>query len=250
MASLRDPSSNTGDAKGDVYKSIENLTGTGFSDKLTGNKFANTLNGSSGNDTLTGAGGADRLIGGSGNDTASYSTASKGVTVNLSKTSSNTGDAKGDSYSSIENLGGSNFSDKLTGNGSDNSLKGYSGNDTLVGGGGEDDLYGGSGKDSFIFKSVNDLSKSKSATDTIFDFSRSQGDKIDFSDMDSNVKVGGNQAFSFIGTQSFHKKAGELRFVKESSDTYIYGDRNGDGKSDFVLHLDDAIKLVKGDFIL
>lgn len=249
-ASLAKPSSNVRDADGDTYSSIENLTGSKFFDKLIGNSSANTLNGGKGNDTLTGGGGADRLIGGSGTDTASYTGATKGVTASLAKASSNAGEATGDTYSSIENLAGSRFADKLIGNTGDNKLSGGRGNDTLTGGAGEDDLYGGSGKDTFVFKSVGDLSKSKSATDTIFDFSHGQGDRISLSAIDANTKAGGNQAFTFIGTQGFHDKAGELRFVKGSSDTYIYGDRNGDGKADFVLHLDDRVGLVNGDFIL
>jgi Ca2+-binding RTX toxin-like protein len=42
--------------------------------------------------------------------------------------------ASGDSYSSIENLRGSNFGDKLTGDNNDNVLEGGSGADTLDGG--------------------------------------------------------------------------------------------------------------------
>ncbi|MCJ8051917.1 hypothetical protein GB928_002930 [Shinella curvata] len=250
VANLADASSNTRDADGDTYSSIENLTGSKFADKLLGNGSANTLNGGKGNDTLTGGGGADRLIGGSGTDTASYTGATKGVTASLAKASSNAGEAKGDTYSSIENLAGSRFADKLIGNTGDNKLSGGKGNDTLTGGAGADDLYGGAGKDTFVFKSVGDLSRFKSATDTIFDFSHGQGDRISLSAIDANTKVGGNQAFTFIGTQGFNDKAGELRFVKAASDTYVYGDRNGDGKADFVLHLDDRLNLVKGDFIL
>lgn len=67
-ASLSNPSGNTGDAAGDVYKQIENLTGTGFADKLTGNDSVNVLSGGNGNDVLYGLGGTDTLIGGAGND--------------------------------------------------------------------------------------------------------------------------------------------------------------------------------------
>jgi len=127
-------------------------------------------------------------------------------------------------------------------------LNGRSGEDTLYGGAGQDDLYGATGKDTFLFRSVKDFGTSKSATDTIFDFT--DGDRIDFSGIDANTKAGGDQPFLYIGTKAFSGKAGELRTEKTASDTYIYGDVNGDRKPDFTLHLDDALSLSKGVFLL
>jgi serralysin len=60
---------NTGDALGDKFVSIENITGSAFADTLRGDNFANTLTGGAGNDVLYGRGGADTLVGGGGNDT-------------------------------------------------------------------------------------------------------------------------------------------------------------------------------------
>ena len=151
VANLASSGANQGDAKGDTYSSIENLTGSSYSDSLFGNSGANVLDGGAGNDTLVGGGGADKLIGGSGTDTASYAGASKGVVANLASSSANQGDARGDTYSSIENLTGSSHADRLFGNSGANTLSGGSGNDTLVGGGGNDTLIGGSGVDSFVF---------------------------------------------------------------------------------------------------
>jgi Ca2+-binding RTX toxin-like protein len=67
-ASLDKPNSNTGEAAGDTYKGIENLTGSAFNDKLTGDGAANQLKGGAGDDTLSGGGGNDTLIGGPGAD--------------------------------------------------------------------------------------------------------------------------------------------------------------------------------------
>jgi hypothetical protein len=69
------------------------------------------------------------LLGGAGGDTASYSTAGTSLTVSLTNPFTNTGDADGDSYSSIENLSGSNFGDLLVGNSGVNSLQGLGGDD-------------------------------------------------------------------------------------------------------------------------
>jgi Ca2+-binding RTX toxin-like protein len=228
-----------GHAAGDKFVSIENLIGSSYNDTLTGNAANNVLNGGAG---------ADKLTGGSGSDTASYVNATKAVGASLYNRASNTGEAAGDVYSSIENLSGSRFSDRLEGNTAVNILKGGAGNDRIYGGSNADKLYGGSGADSFIFKKIAE--STMTARDMIYDFSHSQGDKIHLSAIDANTKVAGNQAFSFIGEKAFGHHAGELRYGNANGDTYIYGDVNGDGKTDFSVRLDHTIELVKGDFIL
>ena len=67
-ASLATGHGSAGDALGDTYISIENLTGSNFNDTLIGDALANLLSGGAGNDTLTGNGGGDLLVGGAGND--------------------------------------------------------------------------------------------------------------------------------------------------------------------------------------
>ena len=129
VASLANPSVNTGDAAGDTYISIERLAGSAFNDTLTGD---------SGNNSLRGGLGADKLDGGTGSDTASYLAAATAVTVSLANPSINTGKAAGDTFISIENLSGSAFNDTLIGD---------SGNNTLLGNGGGDALNGGAGTD-------------------------------------------------------------------------------------------------------
>ncbi len=136
-----------GDAAGDTFTGIENLTGSAFDDLLTGDGNANVLDGGAGNDTLVGGAGADSLIGGTGTDTADYSASGSGVTVNLTTGLGSGGDAAGDTFTGIENLTGSAFDDLLTGDGNANVLDGGAGNDTLVGGAGADSLIGGTGTD-------------------------------------------------------------------------------------------------------
>ncbi|HEV8391554.1 MAG TPA: type I secretion C-terminal target domain-containing protein [Dongiaceae bacterium] len=67
-ASLEDNSANTGEAAGDLYDSIENLTGSDFDDTLIGDGNANKLDGGGGADTLIGDCGIDTLNGGGGSD--------------------------------------------------------------------------------------------------------------------------------------------------------------------------------------
>ncbi|MBO1904256.1 cadherin domain-containing protein [Microvirga sp. 3-52] len=149
-----------------------------------------------------------------------------------------------------DKLSGGAGADKLSGIGGNDYLYGGSGNDKLTGGQGADDLWGGSGADTFIFKAIRETTVSGAGRDTIFDFSMKQKDKIDLSAIDARTTKGGNQAFSFIGTKAFDGKAGELRYEKAKSDTYIYGDVNGDKVADFTIHLDDRVSLSKSYFIL
>jgi Ca2+-binding RTX toxin-like protein len=144
--SLFDNTAHGGDAEGDTFWSIENLTGSDHNDTLIGNYGVNVLKGGDGDDTLKGGGGADKLVGGSGVDTASYLDGDA-VTVSLASGKGFGGNAEGDTLSGIENLTGSPYDDRLIGNGSANTLRGSDGNDTLKGGGGADKLVGGHGVD-------------------------------------------------------------------------------------------------------
>ncbi|QNN64479.1 hypothetical protein H9L12_09130 [Sphingomonas rhizophila] len=88
------------------------------------------------------------LTGGEGVDIADYSTASAGVTVNLTVAGAQTtGGAGTDTLSGIESINGSIFADALTGNEGANSLFGMEGADTLHAAGGDDFLSGGAGDD-------------------------------------------------------------------------------------------------------
>jgi len=137
----------------------ETLTGFLSDDLLDGKDGNDSLFGRDGNDVLIGGAGADVLDGGNGTDTASYATAAAGVTANLTTPASNSGNAAGDTYTSIENLAGSAFADVLTGN---------TGANVLNGGGGNDTLTGGAGNDTFAFRPGY-------AIDTITDFSAGAG---------------------------------------------------------------------------
>ncbi|WP_189338552.1 beta strand repeat-containing protein [Sphingobium sp. SCG-1] len=63
------PSLNTGDALGDIFQSIEGLSGSAYNDWLAGDHASNTLSGGAGEDYLIGRGGNDLIIGGAGKDT-------------------------------------------------------------------------------------------------------------------------------------------------------------------------------------
>jgi len=91
------------------------LNGNLGNDQLFGESGNDTLNGGSGADILVGGEGADSLNGGGSTDRAQYTSSSSGLTADLQIVANNTGNAAGDTYTSIENLYGSNHNDSLRG---------------------------------------------------------------------------------------------------------------------------------------
>ena len=131
--------------------SADTLYGGTGDDLLYGGSGSDKLYGGDGNDTLDGGSGSDTLDGGLGIDTANYSASTASVQVDLSGATANSGGyATGNVLIDIENVTGSNYSDRLTGDGGDNELTGGGGNDSLYGGAGNDSLYGGTGNDTLI----------------------------------------------------------------------------------------------------
>ena len=135
----------------------DTFSGLGGNDTLRGAAGNDKLSGGDGNDILSGGLGADYLSGGTGLDTASYAQATAAVKVNLADPSLNTGEARGDTFNSIEHLVGSAFNDTLDGNAGANSLSGLDGSDLLRGAAGNDTLQGGTGDDTLGGGDANDI---------------------------------------------------------------------------------------------
>lgn len=217
--------SNDGTGNTDYLIDVENVIGTTLADTISGNGVINVLTGGSGNDTLLGRGGADTLnggnnndiliggaggdslAGGDGNDFASYEDSTVGISANLlfpGDPDFNTGDAIGDSYTSIEGLIGSNLNDTLTGNALDNELRGGFGNDSLGGFDGNDILVGGlTGNDDLSGGNGNDILYAWSGTDTFL--GGNDTDTISFAGLSVGVTIDlGSFAFQAInGGQVF-----------------------------------------------
>jgi Ca2+-binding RTX toxin-like protein len=236
------------------------MTGTAHWDGMAGGAGTDTLKGLGGNDllygqagddVLTGGAGTDTLVGGKGDDTYTVEQASD--VVSESKAG---GDdtvrtsivyALGDFVENLKLTGSADV--KATGNAQANTLTGNSGANLISGGAGKDVLWGGADGDRFIF-AAGESHASKAKADMIMDFRSAAGDRIDLHLIDADEGRAGNQKFHFIGTDGFGGDAGELRFEKTGSDTYILADTDGNGTSDFTLHLDDAMAMRGVHFLL
>ena len=130
----------------------ESIDGTGntLANLITGNEGSNVLSGADGNDTLIGGGGVDAFKGGNGTDTVSYAYSSSGIAVDLAAGVGTSGDAKGETFDSIENIVGSAFADSLTGTNAD-TASGASGDNLFDAGAGADTIAGGTGTDTVTY---------------------------------------------------------------------------------------------------
>ncbi len=122
--------------------------------------------------------------------------------------------------------------DTLNGGAGDDILWGGIGNDVLNGGAGKDILWGGLGADRFVLDASSLKSSSLGQTpdrDTIADFSRLSGDKIDLSAIDA-VPGGADNAFTFVS--SFSGAAGQATLSHSGLGTTLRLDVDGDGQAD------------------
>jgi serralysin len=267
----------------------DTLTGNDIANVLNGNNGNDLIDGNGGDDTVNGNGGKDRFLmdasdgidnfnGGSGVDTIDFrGLGANFIVANLARgVWKYTGTFAGDAID-IERILGTGGADKLIGNTAKNQLSGEDGNDTIFGGHGNDHLFGnvgddvvkggkgndslgggigkdllsgGPGKDLFVFGSLGVSTVTPSGRDEITDFLHGQHDRVDVSDIDAKISLGGDQAFKFIGTIGFTSHEGELRYHHVGGNTFVSGDVNGDRVADFLIELDGKINLVAGDFLL
>lgn len=255
------------------YEGNDTIDGGAGDDRLAGDGGIDTVRGGAGDDLffssaplLATTDGDDFYFGGEGTDTLSFSGFSKAVTVNIAASLASGGSIGNDVLHGIENVEGSSGSDSMTGDAASNALTGNDGSDRLVGAAGDDSLAGGNGgdritggqgkdfldggtgSDRFVYSS---LAESVSSDfDVVLDFSKSDGDKFDFLDVDANALLTGNQTFTFIGTLDFTGAAGELRTFTRAGTTVLESDSDGDAIAEFTIVLKGIIALDLNDFLL
>jgi Ca2+-binding RTX toxin-like protein len=131
---------------------------------------------------------------------------------------------------------GNGSANRIEGTFYDNLLDGKGGADTLIGAFGADTLVGGSGADTFVLPYLAHTGITPDTIDVINDFNAGEGDKIDVHDIDANVEVAGNQAFTFIGTAAY-SGAGQIRVVNDGIDTYLAFSTDSDPDNDGTIKL-------------
>jgi Ca2+-binding RTX toxin-like protein len=165
-----------GDASDELFggEGADRMSGGDGDDQFHGGSGDDTMVGGAGNDQFdAGSGfsagevqaGADRFDGGAGIDTVYYY--GQAVRADLSNPATNTGDAQGDVFVSIEHLIGSYLNDILKGTNGPETLEGIDGDDHLAGLGGADVLLGGFGADTIQGHGGNDTIEGAQGDDVL-----------------------------------------------------------------------------------
>ena len=228
VASLADPRINTGDAAGDTYQNIYQLTGSplgstlwgdtsGKNNQLWGLAGTNDLHGGTGYTVFISGPGADHMFGSVGRGMVDYEVSKSGVTASLRDSSINKGEAAGDTYSNIWDIAGSPFADTLYGDDNNNNFLsgpagasggdtfyGFGGSDTFTGGRGADVMFGGTGTDLFVFTADDITDAQQGVLNRIGDYNYSESDQISLSGLNlssSSVRIMADASNTFARLQ-------------------------------------------------
>ncbi|HEX8667190.1 MAG TPA: VCBS domain-containing protein [Allosphingosinicella sp.] len=175
----------TNDGKDRIY-------GKGGNDELYGYNGDDLIFGDAGDDQLFGQVGNDQLIGGIGNDVIYFG--------------------------SGQDIGsGSAGNDIMYGGSGADDFSGNEGDDVLIGGWGRDYTQGGAGADRFVYLDLRDTN------DILEDFVFGV-DTLDFSALDANAAVAGDQAFAWGGLDP---RANGVWMTQVGSTVTFYADTDG-----------------------
>jgi Ca2+-binding RTX toxin-like protein len=216
---------------------IATLSGSSGVDTLIGSSGDDILNGNAGNDVLEGGAGADTLNGGDGFDMMSYAHATAGVSINLGAESSTwTGDAHDDTFTSVEQFSLTGFDDLFIGDGNANVVDGGSGDDRLLGGDGNDVLSGGSGNDALWGGAGADVLNGGDGFDYAEYGDATSAVSIDLT-ADSSTWTGDAHGDTFISIEAFdltnfndvfHGADGDDKVLGRGGDDQLFGGGGND----------------------
>ena len=244
--------------KSDALISIEKVIGGQGNDYMILSATTEAAGGA-GNDFFKSGSGANVINGGGGFDTVSYLGRAQAIQVDLAnKTASD-----GDTLIEIENVIGTADGDIIRGNDASNEffggdghdrLSGGAGSDRLIGGRDSDVLTGGSGADRFVYTGKADseawfwYQEGLVKYDTIQDFNRAEGDKIELKDMGAFIFGGDLQGRGSYGN-SVTMLPREIGYVKHAGETIVLINLDADNKADMQIKLDDVAGVQFSDFV-
>ena len=221
----------------DFISNVENIIGTGGTDRLRGDGEVNRLEGRGGDDYISGGAGLDTLDGGENTDVTegggdwldySFVVSNNNLDITLNGSTQTTARLNGvdaDLIRNFENVIGSLGDDIIRGDAGQNRFEGRIGNDTFVGNGGADFFNGEGGSDTI------DFSQDAFVTDHIN--VTLNGGSLAFADID-----GVSQVYSFINVENI---------IGTSGNDYIAGDSSVNDLQG--MDGDDTIRANTGDTI-
>ncbi len=128
-----------GDATGDTFQNIQNVTGSNYNDTLQGLP-GSVLSGLLGNDTYEYSGGGNKFVGGSGFNTADYSSAPSVLYAYLNSGYGYVNGKSADYYTNISQIVGSPSGSVVYGSSTGTTFEATGGTNTFVGQG-NDNIY-------------------------------------------------------------------------------------------------------------
>jgi Ca2+-binding RTX toxin-like protein len=193
-----------GEAAGDTYASIENVSATAFDDIVVGEAAGNAIDGRGGADTLYGNAGNDTLLGGDGADRIF-------------------GEADNDlafGWTGADTLWGGDGNDTLWGEQDNDTLLGETGDDVLLGVEGDDVMYGWFGSDTLYGWTGADVLWGEGGNDSLLG---EDGADIFIGGLGRDTMTGGAGADRFFNA-NFEIAAGEVDLITDfdAADRYLF----------------------------
>jgi len=74
-------------------------------------------------------------------------------------------------------------------------------------------------------------------------------DRLDFSQIDANSSLAGDQSFSFIGTSAFTSAGGQIHYFTSGSNTFVELNTDNDTFAEFQIQLVGTVALTATDIL-
>ena len=229
----------------------DRLDGGDGRDFLGGGEDRDVVAGGIGSDKVLGESGNDRLDGGDGDDFIEGGEDQDRITGGFDDDSifGESGDDRIQGGEGDDFIDGGSENDRILGGQGADSLSGDEGDDILRGGEDTNSHHGGDGMDVFVFGSL--ANSSVTTPDSIDQFERAgaiEGDLIDFTGIDADRTVSGNQALVFGAGTGKGSVSLENDPAKRSTATLIHLNVDDDAEPDFTIKVFDGQSTRASDY--